>query len=117
MLANGLFMSKLIYLMPLWGGCEGFLIRCLQIVQNKAARIVTKRSIFSPTKSLLNECGWLSVHQLVFFHSVVLLFKTRRDRCPKYLFEMSSWNARYENKDQVMQKSLPLPVNMFLQMH
>ena len=29
MLADGLFMSKLIYLIPLWGGCEKFLIKAL----------------------------------------------------------------------------------------
>ena len=42
MLADGIFMSKLIYLIPLWGGCEKYLIRSLQVIQNKAARVVTK---------------------------------------------------------------------------
>ena len=37
-IANGIFMSKLIYLMPLWSGCEDYLVRSLQVVQNKAAR-------------------------------------------------------------------------------
>ena len=53
MLANGLFMSKLIYLIPLWGGCEKFLIKALQIVQNKAARTVTKLGMFTPIRTLL----------------------------------------------------------------
>ena len=89
MFANGLFLSKLIYLIPLWGGCESFLIRSLQIVQNRAARIVTKRGIFTSTKTLLKECGWLSVSQLIFFHSVVLLFRTRLYRKPRFLFDMA----------------------------
>ena len=38
MLADGLFMSKLIYLIPLWGGCEKYLLKALQVVQNKSAR-------------------------------------------------------------------------------
>ena len=42
MLADGIFMSKLIYLISLWGGCEKYLIRSLQIIRNKAARVVTK---------------------------------------------------------------------------
>ena len=50
MLANGLFMSKLVYLMPLWGGCDKFLIKALQIVQNKAAR-TTKLGIFTPVRT------------------------------------------------------------------
>ena len=77
MLADGLFMSKLIYLIPLWGGCEKFLIRALQVAQNKAARLVTNCGLYTPTKTLLKECGWLSVSQLVFYHTVVLLFKVQ----------------------------------------
>ena len=97
MIANGIFLSKLVYLTPLWGGCESFLLRALQTVQNKAARVVTNQGIFTSTKVLLRECGWLSVAQLVFFHSVVLLFKTRLTKKPRYLFEMAEIqeNTRY----------------------
>ena len=42
MIANGLIMSKLVYLIPLWSGCEHYLLNSLQIIQNKAARVVTK---------------------------------------------------------------------------
>ena len=67
MMTNGLFMSKLAYLMPLWGGCQKFLISSLHFMQNKAAGYVTKKDIFTPTKVLLKHCGWLSVNQMVFF--------------------------------------------------
>ena len=83
MVADGLFMSKLVYLIPLWGGCESYLIRALQIVQNKAARCVTRRGKYTSTRNLLTECGWLSVNQLVFFHTVLLLFKVRKNKKPK----------------------------------
>ena len=97
MIANDIFLSKLVYLIPLWGGCESFLLRALQTIQNKAARVVTNQGIFTSTKVLLRECGWLSVAQLVFFHSVVLLFKTRLTKKPRYLFEMAEIqeNTRY----------------------
>jgi hypothetical protein len=36
-LANGIFMSKLIYLMPVWSGFEDYLVNSLQVCQNKAA--------------------------------------------------------------------------------
>ena len=35
--ANGVVMSKMVYLIQLWGGCESYLIRALQIQQNRAA--------------------------------------------------------------------------------
>ena len=40
MLANGIFMGKLTYLIPLWGGCGVVLRKCLQVVQNKVAKLV-----------------------------------------------------------------------------
>lgn len=98
MLADGLFMSKLVYLIPLWGGCEKFLIRALQIIQNKAARSVTKLGIFTPVQTLLRQCGWLSVNQLVFFHTVILLYKTRQNETPKYLYDMTSTELNYRTR-------------------
>ena len=42
MLANGIFLSKLSYLIALWGGCGIVLRKSLQVIQNKIARVVTK---------------------------------------------------------------------------
>ena len=50
MIANGIFISKLIYLIQLWGGCQQFLLSFLQKLQNRAARLVTKKNVFTPVK-------------------------------------------------------------------
>ena len=89
-IANGIFMSKLMYLMPLWSGCEEHLIKSLQVVQNKAARAITKLNIYTSTKVLLTACGWMSVRQLMVFHSLVLLQKTRENEAPVYLYRKIS---------------------------
>ena len=86
-IADGLFMSKLIYLMPVWGGCENYLIKSLQVVQNKVARTVTKLDKFTSTKNLLKACSWMSVRQLVCYHSVVQLQKTLQHKTPIYLHQ------------------------------
>ena len=86
-IATGIFMSKLIYLMPLWSGCEDYLIKSLQVVQNKAARSVAKLGTFTPTKNLLKACGWMSVRQLMAYHSIMLLHKTMVNRTPIYLYK------------------------------
>ena len=90
MIANGIFMSKLIYLMPVWAGCEDYLANALQVMQNKVARSVTKRNIFTPVKTLMKECGWLTVRQLMVFHSVVQLHKTVKSQNPEYLYRRVS---------------------------
>ena len=86
-IASGIFMSKLIYLMPLWSGCEDYLINALQVVQNKAARSVAKMNIFTPTKTLMKVCGWMSVRQLMAYHSLMLLQKTISSQTPVYLYK------------------------------
>jgi hypothetical protein len=87
MLANGIFISKLIYLMPVWMGCEDYLVNALQVCQNKAARLVTKLDRFTSTKVLMQQCGWLSVKQLMIYHSLVLLHKVFRNQKPVYLYQ------------------------------
>ena len=98
MLANGIFMSKLIYTIPVWGGCEKYLIRSLQVSQNKAARFVTKLGIYTPVQALLSQCAWLSVNQLVFFHTVVLVFKTIKNHHPFFLQTMVVTSYGYRTR-------------------
>ena len=66
--------------------------KSLQISQNKVARMVTKLPWMTPTSVLLKQCGWLSVNQLTFYHSVLLVFKVRLQKSPKYLFDMHKEN-------------------------
>ena len=85
MAANGAFMSVLMYLVPLWGGTEQYLLRSLQVLQNRAARCVTKQSWFTPTRQLLKQCGWMSVRQLVQYHSILQVQKVLKAGTPLYL--------------------------------
>ena len=90
MIANGIIISRLIYLIPLWSGCEKYLIKSLQVIQNKAARVVTKCGKRTPVKEMLKQCGWLSVSQLGVYHSLVLLFKILQTKSPRYLYSKLS---------------------------
>ena len=85
MIANGTIMSRIIYLIPLWSGCEKYLMNSLQIIQNKAARTVTKCGKRTAIKSLLSQCGWMSVAQLSVYHSLLLMFKILSTKSPRYL--------------------------------
>ena len=94
-IASGIFMSKLIYLMPLWAGCEEHLVKALQVVQNKAARYVARLTIFTPTKTLMRVCGWMSIRQLMAYHSLVLFHKTKENQSPVYLFEKITAGGKF----------------------
>ena len=90
LIANGMFMSNLISLIQLWSGTSEFLLTFLQVIQNRAARLVTKLSWDTRTEVLLNQLGWLSVRQLAYFHSLVLIYKTKQNGKPVYFKEKFS---------------------------
>ena len=98
MVANGIFMSKLCYLIQLWGGAEKYLIKSLQVLQNRAARAVTRQSWFTPTRTLLKQCNWLSVHQLIFYQTVLTTHKIVLSGTPLYLSKKMSTEHPYKTR-------------------
>ena len=59
------------------GGTEA-----VQIMQNKAARSVTKLSWYTPTRTLLAQCNWLSIKQLFLFHTALQVWRVIASQCP-----------------------------------
>ena len=108
MIADGIFISKLIYLMPAWSGCEEYLVDALQVCQNRAARLVTKLDRFTPTKVLLKQCGWLSVKQLMVYHSLILLRKVFKNQKPLYLYQKITSGSPQRNTRQSLAKARTL---------
>ena len=98
MIADGIFINKLVYLIPLWGGCAKGLMKSLQTLQNKAARAVSRMNWFTPTADLLRQCGWMSVHQLSVYHTVILAYKVMQAKAPKYLYTMFNTEYPYETR-------------------
>ena len=77
LLANGIVNSNLVYMIQLYGQSSDYLIRILQVQQNKAARKVTRLDWGTSTNVLLNQIGWLSVKQLFVFHQGAPKFHKR----------------------------------------
>ena len=109
--ANGVFMSSLSYLIPAWGGTESYLLDSLQILQNRAARIVTRRNIYTTLTELLQICDWLSVRQLVVYHTVSLTRKIIKTGKPVYLAKRLSSDFLRQTRQSTMGnlKAAPMP--------
>ena len=90
MVANGIFISKFIYLIQVWGSCEKYLIKSLQVIQNRAARIVTGKTWWTPTRRLLKDCRWLSIRQLIFYHTAVQVYKIVKSGKPLFFKQRMS---------------------------
>ena len=64
-MTNGIVISKLNYGLAMWGNCQGYLRKALQVTQLNAARAVCGyRSFYWSKMRLLKACNWLSVNQL-----------------------------------------------------
>ena len=86
MVANACFMSIITYMVVVWGGTEEYVIRAVQVMQNKAARSVTRLSWYTSTRKLLLQCNWLSIKQLIFFHTALQVWRVSAARCPVHIY-------------------------------
>jgi hypothetical protein len=77
MVANGVIMSKVVYLITVWGGAQQYLVKALQVQQLTAARTVC--GFYSrgwSKKKLLDKLSWMSIRQLIYYHTVLQAHKT-----------------------------------------
>jgi hypothetical protein len=99
MVANGVVMSKLAYLITLWGGAQQYLISAVQVQQLAAARAVCGFGCWRWSKrKLLDRVGWLSVRQLVFYHTVLQAHKTLKTGQPKPLHQSLTGDYPYTTR-------------------
>ena len=68
-----------------WGGTESCVIKAVQVMQNKAARCLTKKCCFTPTSVLLQQCNWLNIRQLIFYHTVLQVWRVKSAERPRYI--------------------------------
>ena len=91
---EGIFTSVLVYCLPVFGGCDKYELESLQVMQNKAARLVTNSPIRTRRKELFAKLDWLTVNQLVFYHSALTTYRIRASSEPEYLSNIMSRDNR-----------------------
>ena len=92
---EGMFNSGLVYCLPiLFGGCEVGQLRDLQVLQNKAAQVVCHAPPRGHRAAMYDRLGWLTVSQLVCYHSVITVFKIRKSGEPEYLARKLNYDNR-----------------------
>ena len=78
-------MSVLAYCLPLYGGCDNGSLKDLQIIQNKIARLVTKSHIRTNRSEIYDAMKWLTVQQLIVYHTLLAVFRIRLTGEPEFL--------------------------------
>ena len=85
MIVEGVFNSILCYCLPLFGGCLNRELNSLQVQQNKAAQIVLSLPPRSNREYMYSKLGWLTVNQLVVYHTLIIVYRIRESKEPEYL--------------------------------
>ena len=92
---EGIFTSTVLYCLPVFGGCEKKYICSIQVLQNKAARIATRAPPRFNRKLLFDRLKWLSVNQLIAYHTLLTVFKIRNSGHPKYIADKLRRDNQY----------------------
>ena len=89
-------MSKILYILPLYGGAPDYMLTAMQKKMNEAMKTVTKRKWevlgqrLTSTSELLKQCDYLSGRQMAYYHSVEAVHKLQVQRAPEYLHQVVS---------------------------
>ena len=96
-LTEGLFISILSYCLPLYGGCDKGSLNSLQVMQNKAARVVTLAPQGTSRKDMFSQLKWFSVKQLLFYHTALATFRIRKSGEPEDIYGIMSYDNNRGN--------------------
>ena len=99
-LADGCVMSIITYGIQIWGvGAPKTELKKVQTVQNLTASWVCNVPKWTKTKELLDKVGWLSINQLVYYHSALTMWKVFKYNEPKN--NMKNINHRSLHKGRI----------------
>ena len=96
------------YCINVWGHCAHVYVSKLQVLQNRAARIILHADWNASSDALLKELHWMNVNDRLFYCTCVLMFKVMNGYAPTYLntFETRSLPYGLRNSSNI---SLPQP--------
>ncbi len=83
--------SRLDYFNALLGGCSARLINKLHVVQNVAARVLTRTRKYEHISPVLSTLHWLRIKQLIDFKILYITYKALNGLAPQYLSELLSY--------------------------
>ena len=84
-LVNGLILSRLNYMICIWGNTSTSTKMKAQIVLNSAARFVCGASKTTKIASLMEDCNWMTIDELTTYFSLMSIWKTIWHQIPQYM--------------------------------
>ena len=95
LLANAFIISRLLYLLPVYGGTDRKYLNKLQVIINNTARFVTGLGRRINKQTLMEACGWLDIDELVQYHSLVQLWRIINLKVPMHIYRKLIINENF----------------------
>ncbi len=89
-LVHAFMTSRLDYCNALLGGCPASSLNKLQIVQNAAARVLTRSRKYDHITPILQSLHWLPIKFRISYKILLLAYKALNDLAPAYLTNLLS---------------------------
>ena len=93
-IVEGIFNSVLCYCLPVFGGCSQQDLKSLQVLQNRAARLVLRAPPRTSRLTMFQKLDWLTVSQLIAYHTLITVFRIRKSKEPEGLAHVLSLDSR-----------------------
>ncbi|XP_056618644.1 uncharacterized protein LOC130433018 isoform X2 [Triplophysa dalaica] len=87
-LIHAFMTSRLDYCNALLGGCPAGLLQKLQLVQNAAARVLTRTKKYEHITPVLSTLHWLPIKHRINFKILLITYKALHGLAPQYLNEL-----------------------------
>ena len=107
---NAYILPVMDYCLTVWGSTSKYQLDRILRLQKRAARIILDMPPDTPSMTLFEKLGWLTVHERIEFNKAVLLYKSTHDLTPSYisdLFEFHSsqnYNVRSASNNNMLIK-------------
>ena len=72
----------------IWGRCSKSNILMLAKLQKRAARIILKADIYTPSQLLFKELSWITFPKRVQYHTFNMVYKALKGLSPEYVSEI-----------------------------
>ncbi len=89
MLIHAFMTSRLDYCHALLGGCSARSINKLQMVQNTAARVLTRTRKYDHISPVMSTLHWLPIKHCIDLKIVLITYKALNGLAPQYLSELA----------------------------
>jgi len=88
MLIHAFMISRLDYCNALLGGCSARLVNKLQLVQNAAARVLTRTRKYDHISPVLSTLHWLPIKHRIDFKILLITYKALSGLAPQHLSDI-----------------------------